>query len=61
MGVDGINDALAAVEEGNMLDQRIPDAAGQGSKAVEVVIDAIDKKPVGEGLLDRFEEVNSRM
>ncbi len=58
VGVDGINDALAAVEEGNMLISVFQDAAGQGSKAVEVVIDAIDKKPVEKDYWIDFEEVN---
>lgn len=58
VGVDGINDALAAVEEGNMLISVFQDAAGQGSKAVEAVIDAIDKKPVEKDYWIDFEEVN---
>ena len=50
--------SAAAVEEGNMLISVFQDAAGQGSKAVEVVIDAIDKKPVEKDYWIDFEEVN---
>ena len=46
------------LEEGNMLISVFQDAAGQGSKAVEVVIDAIDKKPVEKDYWIDFEEVN---
>lgn len=41
-----------------MLISVFQDAAGQGSKAVEVVIDAIDKKPVEKDYWIDFEEVN---
>lgn len=58
VGVDGINDALTAVEDGNMLISVFQDAAGQGSKAVEVLIDAINKKPVEKNYWIAFEEVN---
>ena len=58
VGVDGINDALNAVEEGNMLITVFQDAAGQGGKAVEVLIDAINKKPVDKDYWIEFEEVN---
>lgn len=58
VGVDGINDALTAVEEGNLMITVFQDAAGQGSRAVQVVMDAIEKKPVEKNYWIDFEEVN---
>lgn len=58
IGVDGITDALSAVEEGNLVASIFQDGAGQGSKAVEVLYDAIQKKDVEENYWIDFEEVN---
>lgn len=58
IGVDGITDALNAVESGDLVASIFQDGAGQGSKAVEVVIDAINGKDVEENYWIDFEEVN---
>lgn len=58
IGVDGITDALNAVESGDLVASIFQDGAGQGSKAVEVVIDAINGKDVEENYWINFEEVN---
>lgn len=57
IGVDGITDALAAVEEGNLIASIFQDGAGQGSKAVEVLYDVIKGKDVDENYWIDFEEV----
>ncbi len=41
IGVDGITDALNAVEQGDMVASIFQDGAGQGSKAVEVLVEAV--------------------
>lgn len=58
VGVDGITDALGAVENGDLLVSIFQDGAGQGSKAVEVLMDAINGKDVEENYWIDFEEVN---
>lgn len=59
IGVDGITDALNAVEEGNLVASIFQDGAGQGSKAVEVLYEAIQGNEVEENYWIDFEEVNS--
>jgi len=58
IGVDGITDALKAVEKGDLLASIFQDGAGQGSKAVEVVIQAIKGESVEKDYWIDFEEVN---
>jgi len=58
IGVDGITDALKAVEEGNLVASIFQDGAGQGSKAVEVVLEAIKGQEVEQDYWINFEEVN---
>lgn len=58
IGVDGITDALNAVESGDLVASIFQDGAGQGSKAVEVVMDKINGKDVEENYWIDFEEVN---
>ena len=58
IGVDGITDALTAVEEGNLIASIFQDGAGQGSKAVEVLLEAINGAIVEENYWIDFEEVN---
>ncbi|MCP1103285.1 ABC-type sugar transport system substrate-binding protein [Aequitasia blattaphilus] len=58
IGVDGITDALNAVEEDNLVASIFQDGAGQGSKAVEVLLDAINGETVEENYWIDFEEVN---
>lgn len=57
VGVDGITDALDAVENGSMVASIFQDGAGQGSKAVEVLINAINGEKVEEEYWIDFEEV----
>lgn len=58
IGVDGITDALKAVEEGNLLASIFQDGAGQGEKAVEVIMKVIDGENVDPNYWIDFEEVN---
>lgn len=58
IGVDGITDALKAVEKGDLVASIFQDGAGQGSKAVEVVIQAIKGETVEKDYWIDFEEVN---
>lgn len=58
VGVDGITDALSAVESGDLIASIFQDGAGQGSKAVEVLMEAIDGKTVEANYWIDFEEVN---
>ncbi len=58
IGVDGITDALNAVENEELVASIFQDGAGQGSKAVEVLIDAINGEAVEENYWIDFEEVN---
>lgn len=58
VGVDGITDALDAVESGDLLVSIFQDGAGQGSKAVEVLLDAINGEDVESDYWIDFEEVN---
>lgn len=58
IGVDGITDALNAVESGDLVASIFQDGAGQGSKAVEVLIAAIKGDKVEENYWIDFEEVN---
>lgn len=58
IGVDGITDALNAVESGDLVASIFQDGAGQGSKAVEVLMDAINGKSVESKYWIDFEEVN---
>lgn len=58
IGVDGITDALKAVEEGNLIASIFQDGAGQGSKAVEALVAAIKGETVEKDYWIDFEEVN---
>lgn len=58
VGVDGITDALNAVENGDLVVSIFQDGAGQGSKAVEVLVNAIKGETVEENYWIDFEEVN---
>lgn len=58
VGVDGITDALDAVEEGNMIVSIFQNADGQARKSVQVLLDAINGKDVEENYWIEFEEVN---
>lgn len=58
IGVDGITDALAAVESGDLVASIFQDGAGQGGKAVEVLNEAIQGKDVEDNYWIDFEEVN---
>lgn len=58
VGVDGITDALNSVEAGELLVSIFQDGAGQGSKAVEVLMDVLNKKDVESDYWIDFEEVN---
>lgn len=58
VGVDGITDALNAVAAGDMVASIFQDGAGQGAKAVEVLVDVIEGKPVEENYWIDFEEAN---
>lgn len=58
IGVDGITDALNAVENGDLVASIFQDGAGQGSKAVEVLVNAIKGEEVEENYWIDFEEVN---
>lgn len=58
IGVDGITDALNAVESGDLVASIFQDGAGQGSKAVEVLVNAIKGEKVEENYWIDFEEVN---
>ncbi|SCP97423.1 substrate-binding domain-containing protein [Anaerobium acetethylicum] len=57
IGVDGITDALNAVESGDMVASIFQDGAGQGSKAVEVLINAINGETVDKEYWIDFEPV----
>lgn len=58
IGVDGITDALNAVAAGDMVASIFQDGAGQGAKAVEVLVDVIEGKQVEENYWIDFEEAN---
>ena len=58
IGVDGITDALNAVENDDLVASIFQDGAGQGSKAVEVLVNAIKGEKVEENYWIDFEEVN---
>ena len=58
VGVDGITDALQAVSEGNLMVSIFQDGAGQGAKAVEVLVAAIRGETVEQNYWIDFEEVN---
>lgn len=58
VGIDGITDALDAVEEGNLVVSIFQNADGQARKAVQVLIDAINGKKVEKNYWIEFEEVN---
>ena len=57
IGVDGITDALNAVESGDMVASIFQDGAGQGSKAVEVLVKAIKGETVDKEYWIDFEPV----
>jgi len=59
IGVDGITDALKAVESGSMVASIFQDGAGQGSKAVEVLIAAIKGEAVDAEYWIDFEPVTT--
>jgi len=58
VGVDGITDALDAVEDGNLVVSIFQNADGQARKAVQVLMDAVNGKDVDENYWIEFEEVN---
>lgn len=58
IGVDGITDALNAVESDDLVASIFQDGAGQGSKAVEVLVNAIKGETVEKNYWIDFEEVN---
>lgn len=58
VGVDGITDALTAIKNGDLVASMFQDGAGQGSKSVEVLIQAIKGEKVEENYWIDFEEVN---
>ncbi|MDF2511370.1 MAG: ABC-type sugar transport system, periplasmic component [Herbinix sp.] len=57
IGVDGITDALNAVESGEMVASIFQDGAGQGSKAVEVLVNAVNGQAVDKEYWIDFEPV----
>ncbi|MCI8311892.1 MAG: substrate-binding domain-containing protein [Lachnospiraceae bacterium] len=59
IGVDGITDALNAVESGDLVASIFQDGAGQGSKAVEVLVQVLEGNTVDENYWIDFEEVNT--
>jgi len=58
VGVDGITDALNAVESGDLLASIFQDGAGQGAKAVEVLMEIIAGNTIEDNYWIDFEEVN---
>jgi ABC-type sugar transport system substrate-binding protein len=58
IGVDGITDALNAVESEDLIASIFQDGAGQGGKAVEVLVNAINGETVEDNYWIDFEEVN---
>lgn len=58
IGVDGITDALNAVEAGEMVASIFQDGAGQGAKAVEVLVSVIEGGEAEENYWIDFEEAN---
>lgn len=58
IGVDGITDALNAVESGDLIASIFQDGAAQGSKSVEVLVNAIKGDKVDKDYWINFEEVN---
>lgn len=59
IGVDGITDALNAVESGAMVASIFQDGAGQGSKAVEILVRAIGGENVEAEYWIDFESVTT--
>lgn len=57
IGIDGITDALNAVENGKMIATIFQDGAGQGSKAVEIAVSAAKKETVDKEYWIDFEMV----
>ena len=57
IGIDGITDALTAVEEGSLIATIFQDGAGQGAKAVEVLYQAIQGNKVEANYWIDFEKV----
>lgn len=57
IGVDGITDALNAVENGDMVASIFQDGAGQGSKALEILVKAIKGETVDKEYWIDFEPV----
>lgn len=58
VGVDGITDALSAIKAGDLVASMFQDGAGQGSKSVEVLVQAIKGEKVEKDYWIDFEEVN---
>lgn len=58
VGVDGITDALNAVEAGDMIASIFQDGAGQGAKAVEVLVGVIEGGEAEDNYWIDFEEAN---
>lgn len=57
IGVDGITDALNAVEKGTLIASIFQDGAGQGSKALEVAVSAAKGNTVDKEYWIDFEPV----
>lgn len=58
VGVDGITDALSAIKNGDLVASMFQDGAGQGSKSVEVLLNAIKGETIEDNYWIDFEEVN---
>ncbi|MFP3156206.1 substrate-binding domain-containing protein [Lachnospiraceae bacterium ZAX-1] len=58
VGIDGITDALEAVESGNMIVSIFQNADAQARKSVDVLLEAIEGKEVEANYWIDFEEVN---
>lgn len=59
IGLDGSRDALVAVQRGELAATFFQDAEAQGAKAVDVLLDIIDGRPVEKNYWIGFEEVNA--
>lgn len=58
VGIDGITDALNAVEQGKLIESEFQDGAGQGSKALEIAVAAAKGEKVDKEYWINFEKVN---
>jgi inositol transport system substrate-binding protein len=57
VGIDGITDALNAVEQGKLIESEFQDGAGQGSKALEIAVAAAKGEKVEKEYWIDFERV----